>query len=404
LKQSALIFSARALSGFSGYAVLAVAANHLTSAQFAALAFLQTAIFLSLIIFDSGVTQLATRETAGAESARQKIAEYQSIRITIHAGLSVLLLLTQLPPLGDSSNIWLVLLASIALSSNAFVIDWVLYSCQQHRLWAIKTVISAATNVCITSGLLLIFSRPEAVLSGIVFSNISGWLYLRNRHSLWPIRLSLPNMRQTKVAFELSVGTILFHSAYSAPLLIATSTPTDKPGAAFAVLYRIFSALTLFVPTVLEFAVAREIAKRNGGVNRDPIRICLGFFVVSFAVCVPIVLIPSRYIFLGLSPALDLDKFNVEESDILFLKLALFLFCLNYASQRAAFVSDFRKTIIVSSFLGLLVGGCVLASTVQYAASSGSTYWFYPLFAYQMTSVGLIILSMTHSRYARLRR
>jgi O-antigen/teichoic acid export membrane protein len=395
VKKSTLVIAARALSGLSGYLVLAIAANHLTAAQFATLSLLQTIIFLSQIIFDSGLTQLATRETAWCLDWRQQASAYQNSRLTIHAGLAGLLTLAYAAGLIPTQDSWLPLMAGLTLLSNALVLDWLLFSRQEQRLWAIKVLITAGSNVLITAGLLIVSNRPEAVLAGVVLTNLAGWIYLSTQGIAGRLRLALPSMRMAQHALQLSLGATLFHAAYNVPLLMATAMHASTSGATFAILYRLFSAMTLFVPTLLEFAVAREIASLKSGHSHGHLKVLLRLLTISLLVCSPVIMVPSNHLHAAFSLAIDLGKYQINPGDFNYVKGALILFIVDYCSQRTAFVFDRRKLIVGSAVGGLLVAGVVLALILNDVKSMEPTTWFHPLFAYQTTSALLILANMT---------
>lgn len=395
MKKSALVIAARTLSGLSGYLVLAIAANHLTAAQFAALSLLQTIIFLSQIVFDSGLTQLATRETAGSPDWRLQASAYQNSRLTIHAGLAALLIVVHASGLIPTQDRWLPLVAALALLSNALVLDWLLFSRQEQRLWAIKVLITAGSNVLITAGLLIVSSRPEAVLAGVVLTNLAGWIYLHAQGMAGPFRLTLPSKQTAQHALQLSLGAMLSHAAYNTPLLMATAMQANTFGAAFAILYRLFSAMTLFVPTLLEFAVAREIAALKKGENLGHLKVLFRLLTISLLVCCPVIVVPSHYLHFVFSLAIDLGKYQINPEDLNYIKVALLLFSVDYCFQRTAFVFDCRKLIVGSAVGGLLVAGAVLYVTASDMKSMEPATWFHPLFAYQATSALVILANMT---------
>lgn len=395
MKKSALVIAARTLSGISGYLVLAIAANQLTAAQFAALSLLQTIIFLSQIVFDSGLTQLATRETAGSLDWRLQASAYQNIRLTIHAGLAALLTLAHAAGLIPTQDSWLPLVAALTLLSNALVLDWLLFSRQEQRLWAIKVLITAGSNVLITAGLLFASSRPEAVLAGVALTNLAGWIYLRTQGMAGRFRLALPGRRTAEHALQLSLGATLFHAAYNVPLLMATAMHASTSGAAFAILYRLFSAMTLFVPTLLEFAVAREIAALKRGHSHGHLKVLLRLLTISLLVCSPVIMVPSPHLHAAFSLAIDLGKYQINPGDFNYVKAALVLFSVDYCFQRTAFVFDRRKLIIGSAIGGLLIAGVVLALSANDMKSMEPVNWFHPLFAYQATSALIILANMT---------
>jgi len=395
VKKSALVIAARTLSGLSGYLVLAIAANHLTVAQFAALSLLQTIIFLSQIVFDSGLTQLATRETAGSADWRQQASTYQNSRLTIHTGLAALLIVIHAAGLIPTQDLWLPLVAALTLLSNALVLDWLLFSRQEQRLWAIKVLITSGSNVLITAGLLIVSSRPEAVLAGVALTNLAGWIYLHTQGMTAPLRLALPGKQTARHALQLSLGSMLFHAAYNTPLLMATAMHASTSGAAFAILYRLFSAMTLFVPTLLEFAVAREVAALKAGGSHGHLKVLFRLLTISLLVCSPVIVVPSHHLHAAFSLAIDLDKYQINPKDFNYIKVALLLFCVDFCFQRTAFVFDRRKLIVGSAVGGLLVAGAVLALTVNAIKYLEPATWFHPLFAYQTTSALLILVNMT---------
>jgi O-antigen/teichoic acid export membrane protein len=397
MKKSALVIAARSISGLSGYLVLAIAANHLTAAQFAALSLLQTIIFLSQIVFDSGLTQLATRENAGSPDWRLQASAYQNSRLTVHAGLAALLMVFHAAGLipTPTQGSWLPLVAALALLSNAFVLDWLLFARQEQRLWAIKVLITAGSNVLITAGLLIVFSRPEAVLAGVALANLAGWIYLHTQGMTWQVRLAHPSRQTSKHALQLSLGAMLFHAAYNAPLLMATAMHASTSGAAFAILYRLFSAMTLFVPTLMEFAVAREVAALKKGESHGQLKVLFRLLTISLLVCSPVIVMPSHHLHATFALAIDLGKYQINPEDFNYIKVALLLFSVDYCSQRTAFVFDRRKLIIGSAVGGLLAAGAVLALTVNDLKAIEPVAWFHPLFTYQVTSALLILANMT---------
>lgn len=400
MKKSALVITARTISGLSGYLVLAIAANHLTAAQFATLSLLQTIIFLSQVVFDSGLTQLATRETAGSSDWRLQAAAYQNNRLTIHSGLAGILIIAYAIGLIPAEDRWSPLVSALALLSNALVSDWLLFSRQEQRLWAVKVLIAAGCNVIVTAGLLMASSGPAAVLTGVALTNLAGWIFLRTKGMAWPFRLALPGRQTAQHALQLSLGAILFHAAYNTPLLMATTMHASTSGAAFAVLYRLFSAMTLFIPTLLEFAVAREVATLKKNQGHTHLKVLLRFLTISLLVCSPVILVPDHHLYSSFSLAIDLGKYQINPEDFNYIKVALFLFSVDYCFQRTAFVFDRRKLIVGSAVGGLLVAGSVLTITINDMDPVEPSTWFHPLFAYQVTSALLILATMTslHSR------
>lgn len=379
------------MSGLSGYIILAAAANRLTPAQFAELTLMQTAMFLLQTAFDSGMVQYATRETSGSPDWRSSADRFQGIRLTTHAvvaGLFLLVVWLGIRPRTDAS---LPIAAALALFSNAFVADWLVISRQEHLTWSLKVLLCATVNVVVASTLLIFCAQPSVILVAVVSTNISGWIYLRRKAMLRGLVFRMPRRQDLSVAMQLSVAAMLFHAAYNAPLVVATGSQRDASGAAFAVLYRIFSALTLFVPLLLEFATAREIARLKTGQAIPQVRVFGRLLSIGLTLCVPVVLIPNGYLHLAILQAIDLDKYGILVPQIGFLKVALLLFCIDYASQRAIYVSDHRRLMIASAAAGLAAAAVILVLTARGNLGSGPEAWFYPLFGYQAVAATLVM-------------
>ncbi len=401
MKRTAWIVGARIASGLSGYLILAVAANHLTAAQFATLSTLQTCIFLSHVFFDSGITQLAIKETAGSRAWRELVEKYQNIRLTIHIVLAIGILLAQWSGLLPSSGAWMTCATAMVMFSNALVVDWVLFSQDDKSQWAAKALVTSGVNIVITVTLLVTLSHAGAVLLGVALSNTAGWLYLRNKYQRASFTLTLPKWTEIRHSSQLALGTALFHTAYNTPLLLVTYFADNKISAMFALLYRLFSASTLFIPTLVEFAAAKELTKLKNHQGKGHLEVFSRLVFQSLLVCSPMLLLPNHLIYEILSAAIDLDKFLVKQNDLDYVKVALLLYCADFCSQRTAFIFDQKKLLVAGGAFGLLVAGAVLATELTSHSSPGSFNWFHPLFAYQASSMSLVLVTMSVIRHRR---
>lgn len=392
MKNSIIVISARAISGLSGYVILAIAANLLTASQFAELTLVQTVIFLFLIFFDAGLIQLATRETAGSENWKHLADQFQGIRYTIHIVSTLLLILLSVFGFIQTQDPWLPTTAAIALLTNSLVLDWILFCRQEQRLWAKKILITALTNFAVTATFLALFKQPSSVLVGTSVMNALGWLYLYKKQLTTLPKPILPTARNVRTSAQFSFSAILFHSAYNTPLLVATSWAGGMTAGAFSVLYRLFSASTMFVPTLIDFAVAREVSKLKTGSAAAYAKIFARLFFISLSLSLPIIVIPTEYLHSVFSLAIDLAKFQISPSDFNVLKAALILFSFDFCCQRTAYVLDHRRLLIVSSIAGLLASAVVFGLMLSSIVATTMQAWFYPLFAYQTTTTTLILL------------
>ena len=152
--------------------------------------------------------------------------------------------------------------------------------------------------------------------------------------------------------------------------------------------------MTLFVPTLLEFAVAREVAALKKGESHGHLNVLFRLVTISLLVCSPVIVVPSYYLHSVLSLVINLGKYDIKPEDFNYVKAALLLFSVDFCFQRTAFVFDRRKLIVGSAVGGLIVAGAVLAFIASDMKFMEPAAWFYPLFAYQVTSALLIFANM----------
>ncbi len=398
MKRTAYIVGARLSSGISGYIILSLVANQLSASQFATLSTVQACIFLSLVFFDSGITQFAVRETAGSPEWQEQAIRYQNIRITIHIALATGILLVHLCGLLPGVRTGLICAAAAMLLSNALVMDWLLYSRDEKNLWAVKALVTSGLNVIIAVALLFTLVQPEAVLLGVAFSNLAGWLYLRTKYPKWSFVPTLPTRSEIKYSSQLAAGAAVCHTAYNTPLLLASFLADNKIFVTYALLYRLFSASTMFIPTLVEFKAAKEIARIKIQQDRGHLEVFSRLGIICLTVCSPMLLLPNDLIHTALSTAIELEKYLIEANHLDAVKIALLLYCADFSSQRTAFIFDQKKLLVTSSALGILVAGIALTSEFIFSPQPGPFNWFHPLFAYQATSTTLVLVTMSINR------
>ena len=402
MRNTAYLIGARISSGISGYLILSFAANQLSASQFATLSTVQAGIFLSLVFVDSGITQYAVRETAGNPEWQEKANRFQNIRITIHITLALGVALVHLSGLLPSAGTGLIYATAMMLLSNALVMDWLLFSRDEKSYWSVKALVTSGINVTTAVTLLFLLDLPEAVLLGVTFSNIAGWLYLRTKYPKWSFAPALPTRSEITRSSQLAATAIVCHTAYNAPLLIASILAGDKVFAIYALLYRLFSASTMFIPTLVEFKTAKEIAKIKKNHKRGHLEVFSHLGLISLLVCSPILLLPNNLIYAILSAAIEIERFQIETNHLDAIKIALLLYCADFASQRTAYIFDQRKTLVTSGIFGVLIAATVLAFEILLNHQPDPFSWFHPLFAYQATSTSLVLITMTISRRREL--
>lgn len=393
--ESLLIIFARTVSGLSGYVVLGLAANKLTPSQFAELALFQTLIFLTQVFFDSGVVQLATRESAGNPAWRQLTSEYQRVRYTTALTVGALFCAVGLLGWLPTADLALFAASAACLISAPLNADWVLFSQQERRKWAFKIILVGLSNVLLGFLLLHFRSEPSAVLVATALSNALAGLYLYHSKLIAAPGIRMPSKQQIRAAMQLSISGMLIHTGYNLPVAVATSALGGFSAGSFACLYRLFSACTMFVPPVLEFTVTREIARLRGAtVGRAGIRVLAEFILTALLLISPVVVCPTEWLHDLASTVIDLGKYGISPDHMNLVKVALVLYCLEFSTQRTAYALGHRRLLIVSSVAGLGVAIPFLTWTVTLAAASGPIEpagWFYPIFAYQLLASSALL-------------
>lgn len=398
LPNSILIIIARLSSGVNGFIILALAANLLTVVQFGEVALFQTIIFLLSMSFDAGTTQYAIRETAGNSNWQKLEERFQGIRYTMHLVMGLLLSLMVFFGVIFTEDSWLPAASLLALMTNSLNLDWMLICRQEQRIWANKMIISSIANVVSTATLLALLKQPTAVLLGICITNIVGWFYLRRKGRTSSFTVVLPTYSEIRKSTQLTLSSVLVHSGYNTPLLVATAWVGGLTAGAFAGLYRVFSASTMLIPPFVEFSVSREISKIKIFKSIVYWKIYSRLLLFCAVLISPIMLTPAAYLHALFSKAIELTKFQIISSDFNLVKVAILLYCFEYCAQKTAYILDQRKILIMSSFFGLL--GCIIFILLLLAWGQIITahIWFYPLYCYQGIAAVLIITMLARKQ------
>jgi hypothetical protein len=402
LMSALVIVAARLVSGLSGYVVLAFAANRLTAGQFAELALFQTIVFLVQITFDSGLVQYANQRVAGQSDWRGLVGSFQHVRYAVHLVAATVMLAVWLLGGLASADPWLAPVCALALLSTPLNADWVLVSRQQQNAWAAKAMLCGAVNVAASLIFLMLGAQPSAVLGGVVATNLAGGLYLYGRGFVGRPGLGLPTTDQLRGAAQLSISGMLVHGGYNLPMLAVTAWVGGIAAGSYACLYRIFSAATLFVPPVVDFAVAREIAAQT---QRTPpqglLHVWLRLVPASVALVLPVLLTPVGLLHQLIGLAIDLPKFQIQPEHFQIVKLALLGYCIDLCAQRSAYVLNRRRLLLAGTALGLAAGLGAIALALRSAPAPAA--WFHAVLAFQVCSSATILAAGAFLHHRRSR-
>ncbi|HXF93569.1 MAG TPA: oligosaccharide flippase family protein [Nitrospiraceae bacterium] len=391
LADYAFLLLGRVVSAASGYLILAYSANYLEPIAFSELSFYQALQFLTIIALDSGTTQAATRYLAGECEWRSLARSYQGLRTGTH-GISAMVLVV-IAALGfvRPDDELLPFACALALLSNTFNADWLLIALDWRRVWATKTIIVGLTNALSTILIFHFYPRSSVVFIALSLANLVGALYLRWQGLVLASKPRLPSSGQLHDSFTQSVASMATHTAYNLPLLSATSLTPGEIGGAFACLYRIFSASTLFVPLITDFAVARLIARSKSGENRISPLFGLTLILANCgAAVVPFLLTPNHILFDAFAATIHLSKFDLSVGDFLFYKISLFLYCLEFGLQRLSYAVNNNRAMAFSTISGLIA--CIIAVYLLYKFQPPEgAWWFVPLYVYQLIVIMMLM-------------
>lgn len=392
IPESAQVIAARAFVALSGVCILAFSAKFLSPRQFANLIFVQSIAYVLQVAIDHGVAQVATRSIAIGRIEESYISQIQGVRFAISLSASSVFAL-----LGAAFYFTSFVEESEKLVMAAFLIlvsflnvDWLLIGRGNTRLWAAKAILQGSLGAILTLIFLYFWPSAISVVAATCLSILIAAIYVAARGVRVCSTPHLPGRSLVRDSLHLSLFNGAMHLGYNLPVLASSIASVNVHVAAlYALIYRQFSQVTLFVPTVVEFSVSKRLRQVAGMVDKIVENIFadyLRILTVSIAVCTPVLLMPSNvWMQLG-EPLLEFAKFGFTTSEVVLIKVILVVFCIEYSAHRTVYMEGRLNDMFTAASFSLFVA----VSCLFYFGSAG-----YPMDVYFWVGL-LLIFQLVH--------
>lgn len=377
----------KTILALAGFANLVLSINLLSPNDFTELAIIQTLTFVLVTIFDTGFTQNSLYKIVNDIEWKKKSIIYQGNRLSIFLVISVFFIayLT----LQQKFNVLLLVAALCSVFVNLLNVDWILIGLQDKKNLAFKNIVFGLSSVLFTFFLVKISNTAESVLFATTLATIVAYIFFC-RVKRFPVffRLVLPKASDLKPTMHLSLANTSTHLSYNLPILLISYFGQSNITNVFACLYRLFSSSILFVAPVIEFNIASELSKEKKSNKVDAggiFYVFLKFSLTSLLLCSPFLVLPNQFLFDLFLKFFDLRKYNIDVSNLIFLRVLVFFFCLEYSLIKCFYVYKMKSIISISTLLGML-------SSIGYIVFSFScclslSVLFFIIYVYQLVTL-----------------
>jgi O-antigen/teichoic acid export membrane protein len=386
----------KVILSLAGFTNLILSINLLSPNDFTKLAIIQTVIFVLVTIFDTGFTQNSLYKISNSSVWKKNSIACQGVRLLIYLAMIIFFLAFVTI---QKNFTFLLLIASIsAVFSNIFNVDWILIGLQDKKNLALKNIVFGISSVLLTFIFIRISNKAESVLFATTFATVIAYTFFcKVKRFPFFIWFSSPKKIDLRSTIKLSVANTSAHLSYNLPILLMGYFGQSNMSNVFSCLYRLFSSSILLVSPVIEFQVASELSKKIKPSQFNPatiFNIFLKFSFTSLLLCLPFLVLPNQLLFKLFLKVIDLEKYHINVLNFNYLKIIIFLFCLEYSLIKSLFVFKMKSIISISSLIGMLFS--IGYTLFFYGSGTNLSILFTIIYIYQSITlvVGLIYLSV----------